>query len=52
MRNKICYLFISYKVLKIKYFYSSRNFTDKGLINFGKSIQNLSGLNSISLNFY
>ena len=39
-------------VLKcIIYFYSNENFTDSGLTNFGKSFENLSALNSISLNF-
>ena len=28
-----------------------RNFTDSGLINFGKSLENLPALNSISLRF-
>ena len=32
-------------------FYSNRNFTDSGLTNFGKSLENLPALNSISLNF-
>ena len=33
-------------------FYSNRNFTDSGLTNFGKSLEDLTALNSISLNFY
>ena len=32
-------------------FYRNRNFTDSGLTNFGKSLENLPTLNSISLNF-
>ena len=28
------------------------NFTDSGLTNFGKSLENLPALNSISLNFH
>ena len=28
-----------------------RNFTDSGLTNFGKSLENIPTLNSISLNF-
>ena len=33
------------------YFYNNRNFTDNGLTNLGKSLENLLVLNSISLNF-
>ena len=33
-------------------FYSNRNFTDSGLTNLGKSLENLPALNSISLNLY
>ena len=29
-----------------------KNFTDSGLTNFGKSLENLPALKSISLNFY
>ena len=32
-------------------FYSNKNFTDSSLTNFGKSLENLPALNSISLNF-
>ena len=32
-------------------FYSNRNFTDSGLTNFGKPLENLAALNSITLNF-
>ena len=32
-------------------FYSNKNFTDNGLTNFGKSIENVPTINSISLNF-
>ena len=39
-------------VLKfIIYFYRNENFTDNGLTNFGKSLENCPALNSISLNF-
>ena len=30
----------------------NKNFSDSGLTNFGKSLENLPALNSISLNFY
>ena len=32
-------------------FYRNRNFTDSGITNLGKSLENLPALNSISLNF-
>ena len=32
-------------------FYRNENFTDDGLTNFGKSLETLSILNSLSLNF-
>ena len=32
-------------------YYSNQNFTDSGLTNIGKSLENLPALNSISLNF-
>ena len=32
-------------------FYRNENFTDNGLTKFGMSLENLSALNSISLNF-
>ena len=35
----------------IIYFYRNKNFTDSALTNFGKSLENLTALNSISLNF-
>ena len=35
----------------IIYFYSNENFTNSGLTNFGKSLQNLPALNSISFYF-
>ena len=35
----------------MQYFYSNNNFTDNGLTNFGKSLETLLALNSISLNF-
>ena len=34
------------------YIYSNENFTDGGLSNFGKSLENLLALNSIYLSFY
>ena len=37
--------------LDILCFSRSKNFTDSGLINFGKSLKSLSALNSISINF-
>ena len=37
--------------LYLLWFYSNENLTDSGLTNFGKSIENLLALNSISLNF-
>ena len=42
-------------IFRINIFYvflAMRNFTDSGLANFGKSLQNLLALNSISLNFF
>ena len=36
----------------IIYFYSCENFTDTGLTNFGKSLENISALNTISYNFF
>ena len=33
-------------------FYRNENFTDSGLTNFGKSLENVPTLNFISLNFY
>ena len=38
-------------LINIQYFSSNYNFTDTGLINFGKSLENHPSLNSLSLNF-
>ena len=35
----------------IIYFNSNKSFTDSGLTKFGKSLENVTTLNSISLNF-
>ena len=32
-------------------FYSNKNFTDRGLTNFGKTLKNLQALNYISIDF-
>ena len=44
---------IDRKIFQLIYlcFYSNYNFTDSGLTNLGKSLENVSALNSISLNF-
>ena len=37
--------------VNIQYFYSNKTFTNSGIINFGKSLQILPALKSISLHF-
>ena len=46
-------LFKSYQnLINTQYFYSNWNFTDNGLIKFGKSLKTVPTLNYISLNFW
>ena len=37
------------RIIYFKYFDSNENFTNNGLINFGKSLENLKKINFISL---
>ena len=39
------------KYFNTKFIFSNENITDNGLTNLGKSLQSLSAINSISLNF-
>ena len=44
-------LFKKLKFLNTKFIFSNQNINDKGLTNLGKSLESLSALNSISLDF-
>ena len=44
-------LFKKLNFLNIKFIFSNKNITDNDLTNLGKSLQSLSALNSIFLNF-
>ena len=42
---------INQSLINTQHFYSNKTFTDSGLTNFGKCLETLPTVNSISLNF-